>query len=411
MPHTYADGNNNEMFVTMNDADLDTESNGLKTVNSVLKDGSDLLGAPARFINNIQKDWLTTVILICILCLYCIIQHHCSNKTRRRTAPSEAYRVNRHSDAVIENMHLRKGSIFLFLSILLRTCIGQQTADKQADVTTKQVLQYITNLSKQGKYLSGQYIGISKPNMSMSLITNITAEAGQVPGIFECDYANGFWSTTPPQKLLDHSCNSILKDNWNKGGLINICAHFPNPVSPNGGELRNKSNLEANGAWFWWGRQDPTLFKNVWIHMFNYLTQVKDLHNILWIYSPDQGAPTPSLYYPGSAYVDIVGLDVYTDEPVNKLFPFENSLKGYDEMLALNKPMILGEVGPRTTDGQFDFSLWPTAIRNKYPKVSYLLTWAGPWSPVANRNAYNLFNNAYVINRGGINITDTMFFV
>ncbi|CAF1398559.1 unnamed protein product [Adineta ricciae] len=160
---------------------------------------------------------------------------------------------------------------------------------------------------------------------------------------------------------------------------------------------------EANGAWFWWGRQDPTVFKNVWIHMFNYLTQVKDLHNILWIYSPEQGASTPSLYYPGSDYVDIVGLDVYTDEP--------NSLKGYDEMLALNKPTILGEVGPRTADGQFDYSLLPIAIRNKYPKVSYLLTWAGPWSPVANRNAYNLFNNAYVINRGGINITDMMFSV
>ena len=58
--------------------------------------------------------------------------------------------------------------------------------------------------------------------------------------------------------------------------------------------------------------------------MFNYLTQVKGLHNILWIYSPDQGAPTPSLYYPGSNYVDIVGLDVYTDDPVDELFRFDH---------------------------------------------------------------------------------------
>jgi mannan endo-1,4-beta-mannosidase len=50
--------------------------------------------------------------------------------------------------------------------------------------------------------------------------------------------------------------------------------------------------------------------------MFNYLTYTKHLHNILWIYSPDQGASNPSMYYPGDNYVDIVGLDVYVDDPV-----------------------------------------------------------------------------------------------
>jgi mannan endo-1,4-beta-mannosidase len=134
--------------------------------------------------------------------------------------------------------------------------------------------------------------------MDMSLITQITQQTGQVPAILECDYANGFWSTIPPQNLLDYSCNSVLKNHWNKDGLVNVCTHFPNPVSPNGGELRNKSNLvfndllnpqtitgqrwysfldivadgfkelqesnvtvmyrpfhEMNGGWFWWGTQ------------------------------------------------------------------------------------------------------------------------------------------------------------
>ena len=54
--------------------------------------------------------------------------------------------------------------------------------------------------------------------------------------------------------------------------------------------------------------------------MFNYLHYIKHLHNILWIYSPDQGAPNPSMYYPGDNYVDIVGLDVYTDDPVRKFY-------------------------------------------------------------------------------------------
>jgi beta-mannanase len=50
--------------------------------------------------------------------------------------------------------------------------------------------------------------------------------------------------------------------------------------------------------------------------MFNYLTSTKNLHNLLWIYSPDQSRANPSRYYPGDAYVDIVALDVYTDDPV-----------------------------------------------------------------------------------------------
>lgn len=52
--------------------------------------------------------------------------------------------------------------------------------------------------------------------------------------------------------------------------------------------------------------------------MFNYLTNTKNLHNILWVYSPDHGRGNRLAYYPGSAYVDIVALDVYTDDPVSE---------------------------------------------------------------------------------------------
>ena len=62
--------------------------------------------------------------------------------------------------------------------------------------------------------------------------------------------------------------------------------------------------------------QDAQTFRNVWIDMFNYLTNTKNLHNILWVYSPDHSRGNRLAYYPGSAYVDVVALDVYTDDPV-----------------------------------------------------------------------------------------------
>jgi mannan endo-1,4-beta-mannosidase len=53
--------------------------------------------------------------------------------------------------------------------------------------------------------------------------------------------------------------------------------------------------------------------------MFYYLTNTKQLHNLLWVYSPDQSRSEPSKYYPGDSYVDIVSLDVYIDNPVKKI--------------------------------------------------------------------------------------------
>ena len=52
---------------------------------------------------------------------------------------------------------------------------------------------------------------------------------------------------------------------------------------------------------------------------FDYFTHEKNLHNLLWVYAPDQSAPNVTLYYPGDDYVDIVALDVYVDDPVFSL--------------------------------------------------------------------------------------------
>jgi len=33
-------------------------------------------------------------------------------------------------------------------------------------------------------------------------------------------------------------------------------------------------------------------------------------------------------------------------------------MKGYDEIIQINEPFALGELGPHITDGQFDYNLW-----------------------------------------------------
>ena len=58
--------------------------------------------------------------------------------------------------------------------------------------------------------------------------------------------------------------------------------------------------------------------------MFNYFTNKKNLHNLLWVYSPYADRGNRSRYYPGAAYVDIVALDAYADDPV-RTFSASNS--------------------------------------------------------------------------------------
>ena len=67
---------------------------------------------------------------------------------------------------------------------------------------------------------------------------------------------------------------------------------------------------EANGRWFWWGAQGPEPFKQLWRLMFENFTAEHRLNNLIWVFSP--GAETDLAdWYPGDAYVDIIGQDHY----------------------------------------------------------------------------------------------------
>jgi len=194
---------------------------------------------------------------------------------------------------------MRAYEFTLVIFIVLQACTGQQQpADKGANAKTKETYEFMIGLPKQGKYLSGQFAGVSGKDFSLNQVNSIVHLTGQYPSIIACDYSNGWGEAVPPQKLLNYSCNEILKDHSNKHGLVTIDIHFSNPVSPNGGCLKNRSGLiftdlfnyqtetgqrwksyldivaqgfedlqqanvtvlyrpfhEMNGGWFWWGQQ------------------------------------------------------------------------------------------------------------------------------------------------------------
>ena len=74
---------------------------------------------------------------------------------------------------------------------------------------------------------------------------------------------------------------------------------------------------EASGGWFWWGAKGAEPCKQLWIYLYDQLTNVYGCNNLIWVWngqSPD--------WYPGDQYVDIIGEDIYAD---NHAYGAQNS--------------------------------------------------------------------------------------
>jgi mannan endo-1,4-beta-mannosidase len=67
---------------------------------------------------------------------------------------------------------------------------------------------------------------------------------------------------------------------------------------------------EAAGKWFWWGADGATATKMLWKLMFDRFVNVHGLDNLIWVWTSDEAADAAD-WYPGDAYVDIVGRDFY----------------------------------------------------------------------------------------------------
>jgi hypothetical protein len=73
---------------------------------------------------------------------------------------------------------------------------------------------------------------------------------------------------------------------------------------------------EQTGNWFWWGKAHCTAkeFIQLWQFTFRYLTETKNLHNLIFAFSTGGSFNDTNKYsdlYPGDKFVDIVGFDFY----------------------------------------------------------------------------------------------------
>jgi mannan endo-1,4-beta-mannosidase len=147
---------------------------------------------------------------------------------------------------------------------------------------------------------------------------------------------------------------------------------------------------EFDGSWFWWGANycSPDEYKAVFQFTVDYLKNTKNVHNLLYSFSPDNTYSTSSSYlsrYPGDGYVDVLGMDNYGDfnnQGTNGSNNANNKLK-YLSDLAISKKKIaaLTETGYRVTNttpaipNWFSTYLYDAMTKNNV-QLGFVMFWA-----------------------------------
>lgn len=139
---------------------------------------------------------------------------------------------------------------------------------------------------------------------------------------------------------------------------------------------------EMSGDWFWWGGKNttPETYKRFYRYTHDKLDSLCP-GQIVWAFSPNFGVKSMDEYYPGDAYVDVVGVDLYdfnNDAPTYA----RNVKAGLDMVTAFavkhHKIAAFTETGCQ----QLKQSKWFTetlgpSIKD-YP-LSYVLIWRNAW--------------------------------
>jgi mannan endo-1,4-beta-mannosidase len=284
--------------------------------------------------------------------------------------------------------------------------------DPLANQNTRALMNYMTGIYGQ-KTLAGHQQDESK-NLSFPSSTYLNLSGGLKPAIRSSDFMeyspsrlafgsnpnneseqsiawakqnNGIiamnWHWNAPANLVNSQEWPWWKGFYTQGTTFDLTGALANPsgsdhqlllrdIDAIGTELKKFQDAgvpviwrplhEAQGGWFWWGAHGSDSFKQLWRMMYNELTNVKGLHNLIWEYTSSAAEADYLNWYPGDDVVDMIGLDVYTDARSSMSGQWYDMLNQYNgrKMLALSESgtlpngSLMHSYGPQWSY----FSLW-----------------------------------------------------
>lgn len=314
--------------------------------------------------------------------------------------------------------------------------------DLQASHMTKELFYNL-------RYLSGKYILFGHQNATSyghswkneEDRSDVKDIVGAHPAVIGSDFGGLTSSNEETVENAKSNLKKILQDTYKWGGLVTICWHLNNPVNNNtfyydknpipavphilpGGNCHDKYKLyldriaevalsaknekgeyipfvfrpfhELDGDWFWWGKKHCTRneFIQLWRFTVDYLRYTKDVHSILYAFSPDCRFTTEEEYlerYPGDEYVDMFGMDNYWDfrpDGANnpelakkKLIIISRLAEKKGKLAAFTET---GLEGVKQVDWYTNVLL--PILKDEQVKIAYVLVW---------RNAYDIEHHYY----------------
>lgn len=180
-------------------------------------------------------------------------------------------------------------------------------------------------------------------------------------------------------------------NDWYKKKLDKVASVVSNLKDTNGKQIPIifRPFHEFDGNWFWWGANYCTAEEYISVYRFtvNYLRDTKNVHNILFAFSPDNSYTTSSSYlsrYPGDDYVDVLGMDNYGDfdnKGTSGASLANSKLKLISDLaISKNKIAALTETGYKVTSTTPAINNWFStylydAITNNNLQIAYVMFW------------------------------------
>ncbi|MGN0326091.1 MAG: glycosyl hydrolase [Lachnospiraceae bacterium] len=233
--------------------------------------------------------------------------------------------------------------------------VSSKLINPNATENTQRLFSYLCDIYGT-KILSGQYCDTGMYGAENAAIWKTTG--GEYPAVLGLDLIEA----TPSRAAhgSENRATDYAIEYWENGGIVTFCWHWNAPEKyltgqwysgfyteytnidlakimngedPEGYELlmqdidaiaKELQKLqdagvpvlwrplhEASGGWFWWGASGPDAYKQLYILLYEKLTNEYGLNNLIWIWNGQDAE-----WYPGDEYVDIIGEDIYPGERV-----------------------------------------------------------------------------------------------
>lgn len=319
-------------------------------------------------------------------------------------------------------------ALVLLVIPMLNTAQNMPTADVKATKRTRALFYNLQQMGLEGKTLFGHEdavaYGVGWRNVEGA--SDVRTVSGSYPAVYGWDLGEIGARPINIDSVPFEDMQRWTREAYKRGGINTISWHMRNPVTggnswdttsavkailPGGskhdffkGQLDEVANYigslkakglfghaipvifrpwhEMTGHWFWWGRTHctPDEYKALFRFTVDYLRNEKDLHNILFAYSPDvcKSEEEYLLYYPGDDYVDLMGIDIY--EAQNRPLSSLANLVGMVVTLAEARGKI-----PAFTETGFETipqaTWWTEGLLEplkKHPnagRIAYILVW------------------------------------